>query len=340
MRKKLERAGAVAVGVVVSMLAVPGVARAALYVYTPSGGCSPSTSQPCVAGAGDLNDLDHHYVYAWQITDPNLQGKTISSASITFGDLFNWDTEANQLYLNLLSGGIINPAGKTVTGNSFSGYPYYLSNSSTVAAIGGGSTPVCNSNSCVTQFNDDNTSDSPVTTLCDSFTSGSGYSVGCGNHPNFATSEGWLVSSSTGDDFLTSQGFWSEGTAPTSADSWATMPSLGSCTPGANGCWYYTLGGKDANDGNAQLYNYTFVFGTNDLSELDGFIATSDDFGLGVDADCHLFNNGITLDLSTNSSQGGPGVPEPASLTLLGLGLVTMSRFAVRRRGRQAKSEN
>jgi hypothetical protein len=330
-RKKLERACAVALGVAVTMLAVPRVASAALFTYSPPGGCSsPST---CATGTtGDLNDLDHHYVYAWKITDPSLAGKTVSSASITFNDLYNWYTNVNQLYLNLLNTAL--NAGASAPGTAYSG----LSNSNTVAALNGGSSPVRNATSCVTQFNDDNTADSPVSTVCDAFSPGSGgFSQGCGSQPNLAASEGWLVSSGTGDDFLTSQGFWEQGQNPATDsggdDPWATVPSLNSCNPGANGCWYYTADG--ANPG---LYNYTFVFGTNDLSDLNGFITTGNDFAIGVDADCHLFNNGIELDLSANSTTGGPGVPEPASLTLLGLGLVAMSRVAVRRRQRQTKS--
>jgi len=57
------------------------------------------TYQPTPA---DLNDLDHHSVYTWRIDNVSLQGGTISSASLTFKNIANWDTNANVLHLWLL----------------------------------------------------------------------------------------------------------------------------------------------------------------------------------------------------------------------------------------------
>jgi len=50
----------------------------------------------------DLNDLDHHMVYTWRIDNINLNGGTVTGASLTFSNIANWDTNANVLHMWLL----------------------------------------------------------------------------------------------------------------------------------------------------------------------------------------------------------------------------------------------
>lgn len=57
------------------------------------------TYQPTPA---DLNDLDHHSVYTWRIDNINLNGGTLTGASLTFKNIANWDANANVLHLWLL----------------------------------------------------------------------------------------------------------------------------------------------------------------------------------------------------------------------------------------------
>src|SRR5262245_43321896 len=67
---------------------LPAMATAGTLSFTPS----PS----------DLNDLDHHSVYTWRITDINLNGQTITGAKLSFSNISNWDSNPNVLHLHLL----------------------------------------------------------------------------------------------------------------------------------------------------------------------------------------------------------------------------------------------
>src|SRR5882672_11485859 len=47
-------------------------------------------------------DLDHHMAYTWRIGGIDLTGKSITSATLTFHNISNWDTHANMLFIHLL----------------------------------------------------------------------------------------------------------------------------------------------------------------------------------------------------------------------------------------------
>ncbi len=50
----------------------------------------------------DLNDLDHHSAYTWRINNINLDGATITGATLTFKNIANWDSNPNILFIHLL----------------------------------------------------------------------------------------------------------------------------------------------------------------------------------------------------------------------------------------------
>ncbi len=50
----------------------------------------------------DLNDLDHHDVYAWRIDNIDLTNVSLTGASITFKNIENWDSNPNMLFVWLL----------------------------------------------------------------------------------------------------------------------------------------------------------------------------------------------------------------------------------------------
>ncbi|MDT5296602.1 MAG: motif [Acidobacteriota bacterium] len=50
----------------------------------------------------DLNDLDHHSVYTWKVSNVNLNGQQITGARISIKNIANWDNNANRLFIHLL----------------------------------------------------------------------------------------------------------------------------------------------------------------------------------------------------------------------------------------------
>jgi hypothetical protein len=97
----------------VALLAVPGRASATVLTYVPSG----STT-----GSNDLRDLSLSEYYAWTISEISLpKNQTLLSASITFTNLYSWDTTKNVLYLDLLDGAVTAGGTQLVSGSGTTG---------------------------------------------------------------------------------------------------------------------------------------------------------------------------------------------------------------------------
>lgn len=77
------------------LLALPATASAdVITIQAPA--TAPTSSSP------HQFDLDHHSAYTWRIGGVNLAGQTITSATLTFHNISNWDTNPNMLFIHLL----------------------------------------------------------------------------------------------------------------------------------------------------------------------------------------------------------------------------------------------
>ncbi len=79
--------------------------------------------------------------------------------------------------------------------------------------------------------------------------------------------------------------------------------------------------------------NFVYNFNQAQVNALIAYLANDGIFALGLDPDCHFWNNGIKLEIFTQKA----AVPEPATLTLLGTGLAGL--YYRRRRKQQQQSQ-
>src|SRR6185436_7433517 len=79
------------------VFALPATASADTITFT-----APATGANQGSGGPNQFNLDHHNAYTWRIDGVNLTGQTITSATLTFRNISNWDTNPNRLFIHLL----------------------------------------------------------------------------------------------------------------------------------------------------------------------------------------------------------------------------------------------
>jgi hypothetical protein len=271
------------------ILAGPASARADVLTYYPSGSA---------AGTNDLGDLDHTNYYAWNITGIAAV-QSVTSASLTFKNLYNWDNTANVLYLDLLDNAA---TGGTQLGTAHSG-------DANGGALGG-------AYNTTTRYGVD-ASGSPVTSYNDAFDSA-----------NTLAPTG-LESS------LTEHSFMPDTKAPsnnqyTTDMTWLRNLLTGAGIPEVDATFGGTTGWSFSSS-QAGIYDYTYTFSAGQLTTLTNYIngtngaGSAGTIGIALDPDCHFFNDGVSFTMTTQAFTT-QAVPEPASLMLLGTGLVLCAR--------------
>ena len=289
-----------------ALLAIPGRASATVLTYVPSAG----------TGSNDMGDLDHHYYYAWTIGLISAQiSEPITSAYITFTNMYNWDASKNVLFLDMfdtaasggsvlvpLTNGTSNPGG-----DQYTSIVRYASDPDVPA----GSSPV-------TSIFDAFDSANALTTAPKTDLTAHSFLPDSGNPLNATDINGLKTVLSTYESS------YNPHQLPTSYADVATSGTTG---------WVVTQNGTG-------MYDYRYYFTAGQLSNLSAYIGPASDpnrdITLAFDPDCHFFNDGISFTIVTNGSVGGAAaVPEPATLMLLGTGmLITAARY----RRRQSKN--
>jgi PEP-CTERM motif len=253
---------------ILSLLFLPANAFADSITFTApitagngnSGTRNPGNSN--YEGGTSQFDLDHYRAYTWRIGGVTVQPNQITSATITFRAISNWDTNNNRLFVHMFD-----------SATNFSS-----ANGSRTATSAGG----------VTSFQDAPNSDNPPVNISDHFANLGSNPLGVSNGPGQNT-------------LLFDRRFYM----------------------------------VDQN-GYGTALDYTYTLNASQLAALGSYILNGGNLAFGFDPDCHFWNNGIvfTIQYTPNTP-----TPEPATLALLGTGLMSVGFYLRRRRSARNKPE-
>jgi len=293
------------------LVGMHGTASAATLTYVPND--------------SDLNDLDHHNVYTWKITGVNTLitatgGGTVTGAYLFFDNIRNWDGSANRLFMHLLDTAMNNTS-YDMTGSQLSpGSAAFTPGVTSLTPQAGwnGGTQVAYT------AQDDNTG-TPTSQVDNVAATGT-------NQYNAPTIGG---AASPGQTVLVANG-----TANTALFN-PLLPLNSGSTVNGGRTESWAIGANVALGDTTRSFtsvaeDYKYNFTLAQIVNLNAYIANGGDIAIALDPDCHFFNDGVYLVLTTGGGTTTQAVPEPATLTLMGLGLAGLY---MRRRKQQLAAE-